>query len=57
MQISFNTKEESNKIQEDAFLKLSKEERVRRFFYLVSRVNEFPTKATKKKSDNLIIPE
>lgn len=57
MQISFNTKEESNKIQEDAFLKLSKEERVRRFFYLVSRINEFPTKATKKKSDNLIIPE
>lgn len=55
MKISFNTKEESNKIREVAFLKLSKEERVSNFFHLVCRVNRFPTKAKKKNNDSFII--
>lgn len=53
MKISYNTKEESNKIQETAFLKLSKGERVTQYFRLMARINKFPTK--KKNNDNFII--
>ena len=55
MKISYNTKEESNKMQEAAFLKLSKGERVTQFFRLMARINKFPTKAKKKSNDNFII--
>ncbi len=45
MKISFQTKEESNRLQRDAFLKLSPSERVVSFFRLMQRVKSFPTKA------------
>lgn len=60
MQISFQTKEESKKIQQEAFLKLTKAERVYAFFRLMEQMSRFPTKnKTNKNSENfvIIIPE
>lgn len=54
MEISFNTKEESNVQQELEFLKLSKIERIYNFLNLVVKVNKFPTK-NKKKSNDFVI--
>jgi len=55
MELKFQTKEESNKAQQEAFLKLSKADRFYAFLRLVERVNQFPTKAIKKNSNDFII--
>ncbi|WP_374174342.1 hypothetical protein [Flavobacterium tructae] len=44
MEIRFQTKEESNKQQQEDFLKLSKTERVYAFFRLMEQVSRFPIK-------------
>ncbi len=54
MEISFNTKEESNKKQLDSFKKLSKIERLYAFIKLSEQINLFPTKS-KNKSTNFLI--
>jgi hypothetical protein len=56
MEIRFQTKEESNKQQQDDFLKLSKVERVYAFWRLMERVSQFPVKdKVDKNKDNFII--
>ena len=55
MEIRFQTKEESNRLQEEAFLKLSKSERVWRFFELMQKSKSLPTKAKPSKTNNFII--
>jgi hypothetical protein len=56
MEIRFQTKEESNKQQQDDFLKLSKVERVYAFWRLMERVSRFPVKnKVDKNKDNFII--
>ena len=55
MEITFTTKEESNKIQQDNFLQLSKIERIYAFLRLSERINKFPAKIIKKKTNNFII--
>lgn len=42
MEIKFQTKEESNRKEEEAFLKLAKSERVWRFFELMQKAKAFP---------------
>lgn len=55
MKIFFQTKEESNKQQREAFLKLSGAERVFMFIELSKQINAFPTKHKLDKSNNFII--
>lgn len=56
MEIRFQTKEESNKQQQDDFLKLSKVERVYAFWRLMERVSKFPIKnKVDDHKDNFII--
>lgn len=55
MEIKFQTKEESNRQQEKDFLKLSKPERVWRFFELMQKSKSFPVKEQPSKSNNFII--
>jgi hypothetical protein len=56
MEIRFQTKEESNKQQQDDFLKLSKVERVYAFWRLMERMSRFPVKSkADKNKDNFII--
>ena len=56
MEIRFQTKEESNKQQQEEFLKLSGVERVYSFWRLMERVNRFPVKnKIDKNKDNFII--
>lgn len=55
MQVRFETKEESNRRRREEFLKLSKAERIWRFFALVAQVNQFPTKRKKDSSKNFTI--
>ncbi len=56
MEIKFQTKEESNRQQEEAFLKLSKSERVWRFFELMQKSKSLlPVKEKPIKSNNFII--
>ena len=56
MEIKFQTKEESNKQQQDDFLKLSKAERIYVFFRLMERMSQFPMKNKIDRSkDNFII--
>jgi len=55
MEIKFQTKEESNVAQQEAFLKLSKADRFYAFLRLMESVHQFPTKAKKAKKDNFII--
>lgn len=43
MEIRFMTKEESNKLRQEEFLKLSPPERVMSFFELSRRILKFPT--------------
>jgi hypothetical protein len=54
MEISFNTKAESNLKQELEFLKLSKIERIYNFINLVVKVNKFPTK-NKRETKSFVI--
>ncbi|MBE9490324.1 MAG: hypothetical protein IMY67_08535 [Bacteroidetes bacterium] len=55
MKIRFQTKTQSNKIQQEAFLKLSKVERIYRFLWLMERISKYPTKEIKEETDNFII--
>lgn len=56
MEIRFQTKEESNKLQQEDFLKLSKTERVYAFFRLMEQVSRFPVKNRQDKNkDNFLI--
>ena len=56
MEIRFQTKEESNKQQQEDFLKLSKVDRVYAFWRLMERSNKFPIKnKIDKNKDNFII--
>lgn len=56
MEIRFQTKEESNKQQQDDFLKLSKVERIYAFLSLMQQMSKFPIKNKEDKSkDNFLI--
>lgn len=56
MEIRFQTKEESNRKQQEDFLKLSKVERIYSFLRLMERVNQFPVKnKMNKNKDNFLI--
>lgn len=55
MELKFQTKEESNRQQEEAFLKLSKPERVWRFFELMQKSKSLPVKEKPQKANNFII--
>lgn len=56
MEIRFQTKEESNKQQQENFLKLSKVERFYAFLRLSERINRFPVKnKVDKNKDNFQI--
>ena len=55
MEIRYNTKEESNKIQLENFLKLSKIERLYAFINLCEQINLFPTKSDRKSNNFSII--
>ena len=56
MEIRFQTKQESNKRQQEDFLKLSKVERIYSFLRLMERVNQFPVKnKVNKNKDNFLI--
>lgn len=55
MELRFQTKEESNRQQAEEFLRLSKSERVLRFFSLLEQINQFPTKHKEDKSANFQI--
>lgn len=55
MKIQFQTKEESNKMQLESFLKLSKVERIYSFLNLMHKVNQYPSKIKVDKSANFLI--
>lgn len=55
MQIQFQTKEESKKKQEEAFLKLSPSERVIRFFQLSNYFLQFPQEKKKTTKNNFVL--
>lgn len=56
MKLSFQTKEESNRKQQEAFLKLSGPERFYRFLELMMYFKKQPTKAKKnEKKENFWI--
>ena len=55
MEIQFQTKEVSNKIQLESFLKLSKVERIYSFLNLMYKVNQYPSKVKVDKSANFLI--
>jgi len=55
MEIRFQTKEQSNKRQQLAFLNLSGAERLKSFLHLMEQVNRFPTKHIKKRTNNYLI--
>ena len=56
MELTFQTKEESNKKQLEDFLKLSKSERIYSFLRLSESVAKFPVKnKVDKNKDNFII--
>ena len=55
MKISFQTKEESKRKQEEAFLALSGGERFMKFLELQEAMQMFPTQAKPEKKDNFVI--
>lgn len=56
MVIKFQTKEDSNKQQQDDFLKLSKADRIYAFLRLMERVSQFPVKnKVDRDKDNFVI--
>jgi hypothetical protein len=55
MKMRFQTKEESNAIQLEKFLKLSKIDRIYSFLNLMYKVNQYPTKVKEVKSANFLI--
>lgn len=55
MELKFQTKEESKKLQQEEFLKLTKVERFYQFLRLSEMANHFPTKNKPMEKDNFII--
>lgn len=55
MEISFTSKEESKRLQEEAFLKLSPEERFRAFIKLSIFMNGFNTEKPEEDKGNFVI--
>jgi hypothetical protein len=56
MELRFQTKKESNQLQQDEFLKLSKIERLYAFFRLMEQMSKFPIKNKEDKNkDNFVI--
>ncbi|MBL7887801.1 MAG: hypothetical protein JNJ52_13720 [Flavobacterium sp.] len=56
MELRFQTKEESNQLQQDEFLKLSKVERLYAFFRLMEQMSKFPVQTKEDKNkDNFVI--
>jgi hypothetical protein len=55
MEVRFQTKEESNFEQREAFLRLSPRDRIYKFLDLSERLNDFPTKFQPKVSEKFII--
>ena len=55
MEIRFTTKEESKKLQEEAFLKLSPVERVINFLQLFAQFMQFPTTKPYNTKNNLVL--
>lgn len=55
MEITFQTKEESNVAQLDDFLKLSKSERIYSFITLLMKSKQLPKRGTEQKSNNFLI--
>jgi len=53
MQIQFQTKEKSNQLQLENFLKLSKIERVYDFLNLMYKVNQFPSNSFQNKDQKI----
>jgi hypothetical protein len=52
MEIKFQSKEESNKRQEEEFLALSREERFLRFIELSNSILKFPSKSDQSDDSN-----
>ncbi|MDO6438533.1 hypothetical protein Q4534_14010 [Cyclobacterium sp. 1_MG-2023] len=56
MEIKFQTKEESNREQREAFLKLAPADRFYAFLDLCAKLKKFPVKSTKENaSENFVI--
>lgn len=55
MKMFFRTKDESNKIQEEDFFKLTPSERVLSFFSLIYYFKNFPTTKTEKNRNFIIV--
>jgi hypothetical protein len=55
MQIHFRTKEESNRIQQEAFLKLAPVDRFYAFLDLMYAMKDFPSKEKNKNKGNFVI--
>jgi hypothetical protein len=55
MKMFFRTKEESNKIQEEDFLKLTPVERVMSFFKLIYFFKDFPSTKIEQNNNFIII--
>tara|TARA_R110002020_G_scaffold150825_5_gene327682 strand:+ start:1065 stop:1256 length:192 start_codon:yes stop_codon:yes gene_type:complete len=52
MEVKFITKEESNKLRQEEFLKLTPSERIMSFFELSRRILRFPTNTTADPKQN-----
>ncbi len=52
MEVSFRTKEESNREQEKAFLRLSPIERIHSYIDFMLYTQDFPGQAISRKSEN-----
>lgn len=55
MEIKFRTKEESNKLQREDFLKLSPVDRFYAFLNLMYLLKDYPTKKPKKNNNFIIV--
>lgn len=55
MEINYRTKEESNKIQQEEFLKLTPSQRVSAFFDLMYKMRKYPVPHKKDKTNNFLI--
>ena len=55
MEVHFRSKEESNKIQQEEFLKLSPAARIYAFLDLMYKMRKYPTLSKTKKNDNFLI--
>jgi len=55
MEINFRSKEESNKMQREEFLKLTPSQRVSAFFDLMYKMRKYPRYHMLDKSNNFLI--